>query len=284
MPIGEGHGRPPDPQTQGSTIREPESDDPKARVRAHQARMPVLDEGARTRPDPAWASSSSIRTPVHGQQHRSRGRKTFTYHVWGASCMLPHLPLKNPPSSFSPFPSPLDTLVRNLSCGEGAATERRATEDCRPEPSKPLKSQPESLQEVGVVPLVPGDSPALPDDIDPHPFGLAAWSWTRMREKLNARAVTRTNEGERCQSWALHQPWPRVPPASNSLARLKEPSPLRPRHWCPGRKTWPRAKSRSCRRRQAKPTSHHLRRCRRRVSATQRRCHESASSSVTRTG
>jgi len=96
-PIGEAHGPPnsPDPQTQGSTVREPEPDNPKARVRAHQARRPVLDDGARTRPDawPNWALSSSIRISISGQHHSSRGSKTFTYHVWGASCMLPHLPL-----------------------------------------------------------------------------------------------------------------------------------------------------------------------------------------------
>jgi len=55
MPIGEAHGRPPDspdPQTQGSTVREPEPDNPNARVRARQAWRPVLDDSAHTRPDP----------------------------------------------------------------------------------------------------------------------------------------------------------------------------------------------------------------------------------------
>jgi len=55
MPIGEAHGYPPDfpdPQTQGSTIWEPESDDPKARGCATRARRPVLHEGGRVRPDP----------------------------------------------------------------------------------------------------------------------------------------------------------------------------------------------------------------------------------------
>jgi len=78
-PIGEAHGPPnsPDPQTQGSTVREPEPDNPKVRVRAHQARMPVLDDGARTRPDPwpSWASSSSIGISISGQHHSSRGAK-----------------------------------------------------------------------------------------------------------------------------------------------------------------------------------------------------------------
>jgi len=55
MPIGEAHGRPPDspdPQTQGSTVRETEPDNPKAHVRAHQVWRPVLDNGARMHPDP----------------------------------------------------------------------------------------------------------------------------------------------------------------------------------------------------------------------------------------
>src|SRR5260221_473973 len=43
-PIGEAHSRPPDlpdPQTQGSTVREPESDHPKACACAHQTWRPV---------------------------------------------------------------------------------------------------------------------------------------------------------------------------------------------------------------------------------------------------
>ena len=47
-PIGEAHGplqNLPDQQTQGSAVWEPESIDPKARVRTHQARRPVVDEG-----------------------------------------------------------------------------------------------------------------------------------------------------------------------------------------------------------------------------------------------
>jgi len=45
------------------------------------------------------------------------------------------------------------------------------------------------------------------------------------RGRLNLRALTRMNEGESCQSWELYQPWPREPPASNPLARLREPWP-----------------------------------------------------------
>ena len=50
------HGQPPDlpdPQTQGPTAWEPESVDSKARICVHQVGRPVLDEGARTHPDPA---------------------------------------------------------------------------------------------------------------------------------------------------------------------------------------------------------------------------------------
>ena len=42
------------------------------------------------------------------------------------------------------------------------------------------------------------------------------------------------NEEERCRSCALHLPWLRVPLASDSLVRLREPWPLSPRRWLPG--------------------------------------------------
>jgi hypothetical protein len=43
-------------------------------------------------------------------------------------------------------------------------------------------------------------------------LGLYAWSWPGMR---GSQALAHTNEGECCQSWALHKPWPRVLLASN---------------------------------------------------------------------
>lgn len=63
-PIGEAHDRPPElhnSHPQDPTIWEPESDDPKAHVRATQARSSVVDETARTwsDPGPSRASSSS---------------------------------------------------------------------------------------------------------------------------------------------------------------------------------------------------------------------------------
>jgi len=54
---------------------------------------------------PAQALSSSIWIPVSGQHYSSRGSKTSTYHVWGASCMLPYQPLKI--SNLYHYPYPL---------------------------------------------------------------------------------------------------------------------------------------------------------------------------------
>ena len=65
--LAEAHGRPPDllnPQMRGSTIWEPESIDPKARVRAHQTRRPIVEEGARMRHDP-WPSPGSYHRSGH---------------------------------------------------------------------------------------------------------------------------------------------------------------------------------------------------------------------------
>src|SRR6266581_6806135 len=97
-------------------------------------------------------------------------------------------------------------------------------------------------------------------------LGSHGRSQTRTRERSNPRALTRTNEGGRCRSWALHQPWPREPPASNRLARLKKPPPLSTRRWCPGRKAWPNVKSRCCREKASMCTSRRLRCCRERAS------------------
>src|SRR5712691_10623946 len=259
MPIGEAHGCPPDfpdPQTQGSTVWEPESDDPKARGCATRARRPILDEGARVRPDP-WPNLGIVTIypdTCRGSASLLEGEQNIDLPHVGSEQDAAQPAPQNSSLSFSPLPPvppPPDTLARENPPGEGAATERRATEDRRPEASKPLKLQAENLQEAG-LPLVPGDSPAFPDDMVHTLSGLLAWPRTRTPGNLNPRALTRTNEGERCRSRALHQPWPREPLASNLLARLKGPSPLSSRRWCPGRKAWPIAKSRGCReRRQA---------------------------------
>jgi len=48
-----------------------------------------------------------------------------------------------------------------------------------------------------------------------------------------AGVAENADAGERCQSWALHQPWLREPLASNSLARLREPWLPSPTRWVP---------------------------------------------------
>src|SRR5712691_1111996 len=53
---------------------------------------------------PTWASSPFIQTPVEGQHHCSRERKTSTYRVWAASRMLPNQHLKIPHHRFHPYP------------------------------------------------------------------------------------------------------------------------------------------------------------------------------------
>ena len=73
-------------------------------------------------------------------------------------------------------------------------------------------------------------------------LGLHLRSRTRMRGKPNLQALMRTNEGERCRSWALHQSWPEEMLALNPLTTLRKPSPLSPRRWSPGPKTWPGVK------------------------------------------
>ena len=119
-------------------------------------------------------------------------------------------------------------------------------------------------------------------------FDLYAQSRTPMRGRLNGRALMRTNEGEPCRLWALHQPWSGEPPASSLPAGLREPPPLCPRRWCPGRmaregvdakrhhKARRGAKSRRHREKATAGTNRHLRRCRRRAGANKRRCHERA--------
>ena len=197
---------------------------------------------------------------------------------------------QNSSSSFSPSPPvplPLDTLAReNSPRGESTATEQRAIEDrpC-PEPSKPPNPQ-EDLQEAGGVPSIPGNSPAFPEVIDP--FGLAATAENADAEKVEIPGFDAYKRGERCPSWALHQPRPRAPPASNLLAGPKKPSPLSPRHRCPGHKTKPGADAKSRRPREkarersmccykARPVAKARRhRERARAHNAPRRCHQRA--------
>ena len=155
-PIGEAHGRPPDlpdPQRQGSIVREPMFAAPKAHVRAHQARRAVLDEGARTRPGP-WPNVGIVIVDPDtciGPALQLEGEQNINLPPVGSEL---HAATPTPRHvSLSPSPPvllPLDTLAReNSPRGEDAATERRAIEDRpRPEPPKPPKPH-EVVQEVG---------------------------------------------------------------------------------------------------------------------------------------
>ena len=86
----------PDPQTQGSTTWEPESNDPKARVRVHQARMPVLDEGARVHPDP-WPSADIVTVNPNtyfGSATQLEGEQNIFSPCAGSELHAAHLPPK----------------------------------------------------------------------------------------------------------------------------------------------------------------------------------------------
>jgi len=86
--------------------------------------------------------------------------------------MLPHLPLKISHLCFHPFHHCLTPSCATCRVEKALSLSGVPPKTC-PEPSKPLKLQAENLQEAGGVTFVPGDSPALPDDIDSHSFGLA---------------------------------------------------------------------------------------------------------------
>jgi len=179
-PIGEAHGRPPDlpnPQMQGSIVWEPAFTAPKAQVRTHQARRPLLDMGACTRPDP-WPDQGAVIVDPDtciGSASQLEGEQNIDLPcVWSELHAAPPAP-QHFQSSFSPSPPvllPLDTLTRkNPPRGEGAATEQRAIDDCpRPKPSKLSDTHGKGLQEAGGVPSVLDNSPAFPEN--PDPFGL----------------------------------------------------------------------------------------------------------------
>ena len=165
-PIGEAHGRPPDLpnlQMQGSTTWEPAFVVPKAHVCVHQAWRPVPNEGARTHPD-LWPSpdivivnpDTCIRSAslLKGEQNifsPCAGSEQY------ASPCTPQISLSSPSSFLPP-----DTLVRENPPGEGAATERRATEDLGPKHLKPPNLRVEDLTKSGG---------ASPSDDSPVPFG-----------------------------------------------------------------------------------------------------------------
>ena len=119
---------------------------------------------------------------------------------------------------FSPFPP--NTLTRDLPYEEGTATEQCATENT-PEGLKPRDSPAEDQEKFGKE-TKKGNSPVLrsrPGDAS-H-LGPLAWPRMTMEEKSNPRVSTRVNEKTvPSPIHGLRLPWPKVPPASSSLAGL----------------------------------------------------------------
>jgi len=187
---------------QGSTIWEPESNDLKARVHAHQVQMPVLDKGARVCPGP-WPNLGVVAiyldtcresaSLLEGEQNIDLPR------VGSERCAAQLAPQTFP---FSPFPP--DTLACENPPGEGAAIERHTTEDLCPKCLKLPDAQAEDQLEAGGVPSIPGESPVALEVIDP--FGSAGVAENADAEKSNPQVLVCTNEGEHCRLWVLHQP------------------------------------------------------------------------------
>lgn len=100
------------------------------------------------------------------------GRKT-AHRVKEAGSVPPYPSLSTfSPLSLSLGPSPLDALAHDLLCGEGAATEWRASEVLHPEPSKPPNLHDDKdLQEVGGASSTSGNVNVFHED--PDPLGLA---------------------------------------------------------------------------------------------------------------
>ena len=165
---------------------------PKVHVRVHQAQRPDPDEGVRTRPDP-WPSPGVITVDLAGclglASQLEGEQNTHVPSVGSGPHVAPVAPQFSSSSS-SPFSS--DTLAHenppregaasercaadtcpepweppDLSCGEGAAIERRATETRRPEPWKPPDPHDEVLQELGGVLSAPGNVPVIQDHLGP---------------------------------------------------------------------------------------------------------------------
>jgi len=265
-PIGEAHGRPPDtpdPQRQGSTAWEPMFAIPKARVRVHEARKPVLDMGAHTCPNP-WPDLDAVIVNLDtciGSASQLEGEQNVDLPCVGSE-------LHAAPPAPQHFQSSLTPSHARIRCMEKVLPPsgvRSMTvpipnpRNCLTRMAKVCRKQGECHQ-YWTTHLHSWKTLTLSD------FLAQTRKW--MLGESNPRASMRMNEGERRCSWVLHQPWPRIPSASDPLTRLRQPAPLSPRRWCHGHKKLGA---------DVKSTRNHTRRCRRRASATQRRYHESAS-------
>jgi len=178
MPIREAHSHPPDtpnPQRQGSTAWEPMFAIPKACVRVHEARRPVLEEGACMRPDPWPNLGTVIIDPDTCIRSASQleGEQNFHLPCVGSKLHAAPSPPQIFPSSSSPVLSPLDTLAhKNSLGGEGAAIKWHTTKDSHhPELWKLPNLQAEDLQEAGGVLSTLGNAPVILEG--PDPLGLA---------------------------------------------------------------------------------------------------------------
>ena len=115
---------------QGSTVWEPESNDPKAHVRAYQAQMPILDKDAHVCPGP-WPNLGIVTIYLDTCRESAsllKEEQNFDLpHVGSEQCAAQLAPQTFP---FSPFPP--DTLAHENPLGEGAAIEWHTTEDLHP--------------------------------------------------------------------------------------------------------------------------------------------------------
>jgi len=101
----------------------------------------------------------------------------------------------------------LNSSALGLSCGASSGTS--------------LAGLIKSLEEGGGAWSAAANAPVPPVSPDPpRPTGTVVNADT-MQGKLNPQALTCTDEGERCCSWALQLPWPRAPPVSGLLAGLR---------------------------------------------------------------
>ena len=135
-----------------------------------------------------------IRTPV--QHHSSRGSKTFTYHAWGASCMLPHLPFNFLNTfHFHPYPlshrhlTPPRVRIRRVEKALPLSGVSRKTV------APSLGSRQMRKQKTCRKPSVPGNSPAFPDDVDPHPLGLVGLAEDADARKLEPSSIDVHEQG-----------------------------------------------------------------------------------------
>ena len=120
----------------GPSFRGPQPVEPMAEVHAHQARKPVLDEGACMCPDPWHSLSVVIVDPdaCSGSASQLEGERDFHSPSGGRELhAAPSAPQNNCSSSFSYFPS--DAIARENPPGEGTASEWSPTNIC-PNPSK----------------------------------------------------------------------------------------------------------------------------------------------------